>query len=44
MLFAPDEELEYCPDRALSDALHDWMDELNQPLQPGTVVSVHLCI
>ncbi|XP_076026880.1 protein O-GlcNAcase [Genypterus blacodes] len=30
-----DEEPEYCPDRALSDALHDWMDELNQPLQPG---------
>uniref|UniRef100_A0A667WM74 protein O-GlcNAcase n=1 Tax=Myripristis murdjan TaxID=586833 RepID=A0A667WM74_9TELE len=26
---------EYCPDRALSAALHDWMDELNQPLQPG---------
>ncbi|KAM4611454.1 protein O-GlcNAcase [Polymixia lowei] len=30
-----DEECEYCADRALSAALHDWMDELNQPLQPG---------
>ncbi|KAK2862764.1 hypothetical protein Q5P01_002297 [Channa striata] len=30
-----DEELEYCPDRALSAALHDWMEELNQPLQAG---------
>ncbi|XP_016890069.1 protein O-GlcNAcase isoform X2 [Cynoglossus semilaevis] len=30
-----DEESEYCPDRALSAALHDWMDELNQPLQAG---------
>uniref|UniRef100_G3Q8R5 protein O-GlcNAcase n=1 Tax=Gasterosteus aculeatus aculeatus TaxID=481459 RepID=G3Q8R5_GASAC len=30
-----DEECEYCPDRALSAALHDWMDELNQPLQAG---------
>ncbi|XP_075303485.1 LOW QUALITY PROTEIN: protein O-GlcNAcase [Anarrhichthys ocellatus] len=30
-----DEECEYCPDRALSDALHDWMEELNQPLQAG---------
>uniref|UniRef100_A0A8C4EC30 protein O-GlcNAcase n=1 Tax=Dicentrarchus labrax TaxID=13489 RepID=A0A8C4EC30_DICLA len=28
-----DEECEYCPDRALSAALHDWMEELNQPLQ-----------
>uniref|UniRef100_A0A8C2YZA1 protein O-GlcNAcase n=1 Tax=Cyclopterus lumpus TaxID=8103 RepID=A0A8C2YZA1_CYCLU len=27
------EECEYCPDRALSAALHDWMEELNQPLQ-----------
>ncbi|XP_047424594.1 protein O-GlcNAcase [Mugil cephalus] len=26
---------EYCPDRALSAALHDWMEELNQPLQAG---------
>uniref|UniRef100_A0A8P4GET5 Si:dkey-183c6.8 n=1 Tax=Dicentrarchus labrax TaxID=13489 RepID=A0A8P4GET5_DICLA len=26
-------ECEYCPDRALSAALHDWMEELNQPLQ-----------
>ncbi|KAI9538130.1 hypothetical protein NQZ68_017863 [Dissostichus eleginoides] len=30
-----DEECEYCPDRALSAALHDWMEELNQPLQAG---------
>ncbi|XP_077355757.1 protein O-GlcNAcase [Festucalex cinctus] len=30
-----DEETDYCPDRALSDALHDWMEELNQPLQAG---------
>uniref|UniRef100_A0A3P9CD85 protein O-GlcNAcase n=1 Tax=Maylandia zebra TaxID=106582 RepID=A0A3P9CD85_9CICH len=29
----PDEECEYCPDRALSAALKDWMEELNQPLQ-----------
>ncbi|XP_007250263.3 protein O-GlcNAcase [Astyanax mexicanus] len=25
----------YCPDRALSAALQDWMNELSQPLQPG---------
>ncbi|XP_068443728.1 protein O-GlcNAcase isoform X2 [Clinocottus analis] len=30
-----DEECDYCPDRALSAALHDWMQELNQPLQAG---------
>ncbi|CAK6967912.1 protein O-GlcNAcase [Scomber scombrus] len=30
-----DEECEYCPDRALSAALQDWMEELNQPLQAG---------
>ncbi|XP_071389073.1 protein O-GlcNAcase [Centroberyx affinis] len=30
-----DEVCEYCPDRALSTALHEWMDELNQPLEPG---------
>ncbi|XP_034532920.1 protein O-GlcNAcase isoform X2 [Notolabrus celidotus] len=30
-----DEECEYCPDKALSAALHDWMEELNQPLQAG---------
>ncbi|XP_030193937.1 protein O-GlcNAcase [Gadus morhua] len=30
-----DDEPEYCPDSALSEALRDWMDELNQPLQPG---------
>ncbi|CAL8376724.1 unnamed protein product [Gadus morhua 'NCC'] len=29
-----DDEPEYCPDSALSEALRDWMDELNQPLQP----------
>uniref|UniRef100_A0A669BID2 protein O-GlcNAcase n=1 Tax=Oreochromis niloticus TaxID=8128 RepID=A0A669BID2_ORENI len=29
------EECEYCPDRALSAALKDWMEELNQPLQAG---------
>lgn len=34
-----DEECGYCPDRALSAALHDWMDELNQPLQAGEVVT-----
>ncbi|TSN12246.1 Protein O-GlcNAcase [Bagarius yarrelli] len=26
---------QYCPERALSTALKDWMTELNQPLQPG---------
>lgn len=31
-----DEEFEYCPDRALTAALHDWMEELNQPLLAGT--------
>uniref|UniRef100_A0A3P9HZE9 protein O-GlcNAcase n=1 Tax=Oryzias latipes TaxID=8090 RepID=A0A3P9HZE9_ORYLA len=30
-----DEECYYCPDRALTAALHDWMEELNQPLQAG---------
>ncbi|CAB1424575.1 unnamed protein product [Pleuronectes platessa] len=30
-----DEDCEYCPDRALSAALQDWMEELNQPLQAG---------
>ncbi|XP_047242773.1 protein O-GlcNAcase [Girardinichthys multiradiatus] len=30
-----DEEHEYCPERALTAALHDWMEELNQPLQAG---------
>uniref|UniRef100_A0A8C7WWA1 protein O-GlcNAcase n=1 Tax=Oryzias sinensis TaxID=183150 RepID=A0A8C7WWA1_9TELE len=30
-----DEEFDYCPDRALTAALHDWMEELNQPLQAG---------
>ncbi|XP_074517910.1 protein O-GlcNAcase isoform X2 [Halichoeres trimaculatus] len=30
-----DEECEYCPDKALSAALRDWMEELNQPLQAG---------
>ncbi|MFT7797441.1 protein O-GlcNAcase-like [Arapaima gigas] len=25
----------YCPEKALSTALKDWMEELNQPLQPG---------
>ncbi|XP_020512993.1 protein O-GlcNAcase [Labrus bergylta] len=30
-----DQECEYCPDKALSAALHDWMEELNQPLQAG---------
>lgn len=33
----PDEECEYCPDRALSAALKDWMEELNQPLQAGKI-------
>uniref|UniRef100_UPI0037E907A8 protein O-GlcNAcase isoform X2 n=1 Tax=Semicossyphus pulcher TaxID=241346 RepID=UPI0037E907A8 len=31
-----DKEWEYCPDEALSAALHDWMEEINQPLQAGT--------
>uniref|UniRef100_A0A3Q2P3T8 protein O-GlcNAcase n=1 Tax=Fundulus heteroclitus TaxID=8078 RepID=A0A3Q2P3T8_FUNHE len=31
--YLKDEESEYCPDRALTAALHDWMEELNQPLQ-----------
>ncbi|XP_066537268.1 protein O-GlcNAcase [Hoplias malabaricus] len=26
---------QYCPERALSAALQDWIDELSQPLQPG---------
>ncbi|XP_074480818.1 protein O-GlcNAcase isoform X2 [Sebastes fasciatus] len=30
-----EEECDYCPDRALSAALQDWMEELNQPLQAG---------
>ncbi|XP_028330223.1 protein O-GlcNAcase [Gouania willdenowi] len=30
-----DKECEYCPDRALSAALCDWMEELNQPLHAG---------
>lgn len=30
-----DEEGEYCADRALSAALRDWMEELNQPLHAG---------
>ncbi|XP_061664296.1 protein O-GlcNAcase isoform X2 [Syngnathoides biaculeatus] len=30
-----DEERDYCPDRALSAALRDWMEELNQPLRAG---------
>ncbi|XP_075890208.1 protein O-GlcNAcase [Nelusetta ayraudi] len=30
-----DDEGEYCADRALSVALHDWMEELNQPLHAG---------
>lgn len=34
-MYVLDEECEYCPDRALSAALHDWMEELNQPLQAG---------
>uniref|UniRef100_A0A674C9A9 protein O-GlcNAcase n=1 Tax=Salmo trutta TaxID=8032 RepID=A0A674C9A9_SALTR len=32
-----DEEYQYCPEMALSTALHDWMEELSQPLQPGSV-------
>jgi hypothetical protein len=32
-----DEEHQYCPEMALSTALHDWMEELSQPLQPGCV-------
>ncbi|XP_062849403.1 protein O-GlcNAcase [Trichomycterus rosablanca] len=28
-------EGQYCPQRALSAALKDWMTDLNQPLQPG---------
>uniref|UniRef100_A0A1A8HL10 protein O-GlcNAcase n=1 Tax=Nothobranchius korthausae TaxID=1143690 RepID=A0A1A8HL10_9TELE len=30
-----DEACEYCPERALTAALADWMEELNQPLQAG---------
>ncbi|XP_041635817.1 protein O-GlcNAcase [Cheilinus undulatus] len=30
-----DEECEYCPDKALSAAICDWMEELNQPFQAG---------
>ncbi|KAF7229846.1 protein O-GlcNAcase isoform X1 [Nothobranchius furzeri] len=30
-----DEVCEYCPERALTAALTDWMEELNQPLQAG---------
>lgn len=30
-----DEEWEYCPERALTTALRDWMEELNQPLHAG---------
>ncbi|XP_008434184.1 protein O-GlcNAcase [Poecilia reticulata] len=33
--YVKDEECEYCPERALTAALHDWMEELNQPLQAG---------
>uniref|UniRef100_A0A8K9Y405 protein O-GlcNAcase n=1 Tax=Oncorhynchus mykiss TaxID=8022 RepID=A0A8K9Y405_ONCMY len=35
-----DEEHQYCPEMALSTALHDWMEELSQPLQPGCVCVV----
>lgn len=46
-LYVPDEACEYCPDRALSAALHDWMEELNQPLQAGEtsckVAPQHVC-
>lgn len=39
---SPDEECEYCPDRALSAALKDWMEELNQPLQAGIIYTVYI--
>lgn len=29
------EEWEYCPERALTTALQDWMEELNRPLHAG---------
>lgn len=29
---------EYCPERALSAALRDWMEELNQPLEAGNFI------
>lgn len=29
------EEWEYCPERALTSALQDWMEELNRPLHAG---------
>lgn len=29
------EEWEYCPERALTSALHDWMEELKRPLHAG---------
>lgn len=32
-----DDMCEYCPERALSAALCDWIEELNQPLQAGRV-------
>uniref|UniRef100_A0A8C8FP49 GH84 domain-containing protein n=1 Tax=Oncorhynchus tshawytscha TaxID=74940 RepID=A0A8C8FP49_ONCTS len=38
-----DEEHQYCPEMALSTALHDWMEELSQPLQPGCVC-VCVCV
>uniref|UniRef100_A0A8C7KUV6 Si:dkey-183c6.8 n=1 Tax=Oncorhynchus kisutch TaxID=8019 RepID=A0A8C7KUV6_ONCKI len=39
-----DEEHQYCPEMALSTALHDWMEELSQPLQPGCLcVCVRVC-
>uniref|UniRef100_A0A8C7KPD7 protein O-GlcNAcase n=1 Tax=Oncorhynchus kisutch TaxID=8019 RepID=A0A8C7KPD7_ONCKI len=38
------EEHQYCPEMALSTALHDWMEELSQPLQPGCLcVCVRVC-
>uniref|UniRef100_A0A8C9S993 protein O-GlcNAcase n=1 Tax=Scleropages formosus TaxID=113540 RepID=A0A8C9S993_SCLFO len=29
----------YCPEKMLSAALQDWLEELNQPLQPGAAVA-----
>ncbi|XP_066574411.1 protein O-GlcNAcase isoform X2 [Amia ocellicauda] len=31
----PEAQEVYCPEKALSLALHDWMEEMIQPLQPG---------
>lgn len=37
-MYVVDDMCEYCPERALSAALCDWMEELNQPLQAGIFI------